>query len=76
MPQQRLNKIAATDHVHFAVLLLDASYLLGKLSLYQSGIVPFESAAAAGGYILGCVLSLSAISLLFVALGQYAAKMS
>src|SRR5439155_20380182 len=38
------------------MLLLDADHLLGHVSLYQSGIVPFESAAAAGGHILGCVV--------------------
>src|SRR2546426_10337479 len=40
----------------FTMLLLDAGHLLGKVSLDESGIVPFESAVAAGGHILGCVV--------------------
>ena len=38
------------------MLLLDAGHLLGKVSLDEGGIVPFESAAAAGGHILGRVV--------------------
>src|SRR6266581_7616205 len=38
------------------MLLLDAGHLLGKVSLDESGIVPFESAAAARGHELGCVV--------------------
>jgi len=38
------------------MLLLDAGHLLGQVSLDESGIVPFELAAAAGGHILGCVV--------------------
>jgi len=38
------------------VLLLDAGHLLGEVSLDESGIVPFEFAAAAGGHELGCVV--------------------
>ena len=38
------------------MLLLDAGHLLGNVSLDEGGIVPFESAAAAGGHELGCVV--------------------
>src|SRR5439155_13137113 len=38
------------------MLLLNAGHLLGNVSLDESGIVPFEFAAAAGGHILGCVV--------------------
>src|SRR5437016_6935910 len=38
------------------MLLLNAGHLLGNVSLDESGIVPFEFAAAAGGHELGCVV--------------------
>jgi len=34
------------------VLLLDAGHLMGKVSLDEGGIVPFQFAAAAGGHEL------------------------
>ena len=40
------------------MLLLDPRHLLRKVSLDETGIVPFESAAAAGGHILGCAVEL------------------